>query len=351
MAKKSKTDWHESDFERWFAANPYLPGGERVLLVGRHQPIRRMVDLIAVDAHGGLVILEVKNESSNRRAIGQALEYLSHYDDLTIDGLLEEDDESSPDDFLQAFHETFKTDPPELTSRRRVYLVAPSHDNYSAVCTRYLSRYLSSGDVAFHLLRAMPTAEGFELEQFECPPLVRTSALEQGFARSGRGRLFYVLVPGASPVLWSVGRMRDSDGAILFGAKPSRRTLRIIRWHLMPIEQPEQVDLTQSGTVWEHKQKPGRFSKLIGRVRLGPTGSQGHWYVVFAAFRGAEFRTFRTRPAAEFRRDWQRSDHLLPDWRAIAGLAQEQVDVRKAAAKARKRLKRETEQPVGGHER
>jgi hypothetical protein len=336
MGNERQSTWHETDFEHWFDAHPFLPDGERILLVGRHQPIRRMVDLIGVDGGGGLVILEIKNETSDRRAIGQALEYLSHYEELTLDVLLDEDDDDVVEAFRACFRSVFDKEPPELTSRRRVFLVAPAHDSYSAVCTRYLSRHLSHGEITFHLLKAARAPDGFVLEEFDCPPFVRTSALGRDFAISARRRVFYVLEPGASPVVWSVGRLRESDSAIVFRATPSRRTVRGMKWHLMPIDPPEQVDLAQNGTVWAHRHRVDRSAKVVGRVRLAPRVGAGTDYVVFAAFRGEQFATFRKRPADEFLRDWQPSTKALPDWRGIAQLAQHQVDIRKARVKARK---------------
>src|SRR2546425_505534 len=108
MAKPKKTNWIEREFEDWFCSDPSLPNGERILVVGCHKPLRRVVDLIAVDQAGGLVIIEVKNEQSNRRAIGQALEYLSQYHDLSLENLTEDyDDEHERGAFRAAFLNTF----------------------------------------------------------------------------------------------------------------------------------------------------------------------------------------------------------------------------------------------------
>ena len=56
----------EGEFERWFMKNPFLPNdvlrnGERVLVISRQRPIRRVVDLVALDGTSGLVIVEAKD--------------------------------------------------------------------------------------------------------------------------------------------------------------------------------------------------------------------------------------------------------------------------------------------------
>src|SRR4029079_12134993 len=101
----------------------------------------------------------------------------------------------------EAFVATFGTEPPEIRPRRRVFLVAPSHDGFSAVSTRFLSRHLSSDEISIQLLKARKSPGGVALEELEAPPIRRTAALGRTFAVSARGRLFYVLEPGPAPVV------------------------------------------------------------------------------------------------------------------------------------------------------
>ena len=337
MGNKSNDSWHETDFERWFDVHPFLPDGERILLVGRHQPVRRMVDLIGLDRDGGLVILEVKNGTSDQRALGQALENLAHYEDVSTDTLVAEDDQDAHEAFREAFLATFGTEPPQIRPRRRVFLVAPSHDGYSAVCTRFLSQHLSPDDISIQLLKATKSPGGFALEEFQSPPFQRTGALGQTFAVSARGRVFYVLEPGPAPVLWHVGKLRDSDSTIVLKGKPSRRTLQVMKWHLMPMQHPEQIDLSHSGSVWAERQKPDRLAKIIACVKSKEGEAAMASQVLFASFRGEEFREFRMVPAEEFFGQWALSERSLPDWRAIAQLAQERAESRKAAKRSKKR--------------
>jgi hypothetical protein len=337
MTNRNDDSWRETDFERWFDVHPYLPDGERILVVGRHQPVRRMVDLIGLDRDGGLVIMEVANGPSDQRALGQALENLAHYENVSTDTLVAEDEEGGQEALREAFVATFGTEPPEIRARRRVFLVAPSHDGYSAVGTRFLSKHLSSDQISIQLLRATKSPGGFALEELESPAIQRTAALGRTFAVSARGRLFYILEPGPAPVVWSVGRLREGDTTVVFKTKPPRRALRVMKWRLMPIPPPDQTDLSHSGSVWVQRFRPDRFAKVVGALRStegeGPELSR----ILFAAFRGDEFRDFRMVPAGEFFAQWALSDRTLPDWRAIARLAEEQAESRKAARRAKKK--------------
>jgi hypothetical protein len=329
MTYKPNDSWHETDFERWFDVHPYLPDGERILVVGRHQPERRMVDLIGLDRDGGLVILEVANGKSDQRALGQALENLAHYEDVSTDTLVADDEEGGREALREAFVATFGTEPPEIRPRRRVFLVAPSHDGYSAVRTRYLSRHLSSDEISIQLLKARKSPGGFALEELESPSIQRTAMLGRTFAESARGRVFYVLEPGPVPVVWNVGKQGKK--------KPPRRALQVMKSHLMPIPQPSHVDLAHSGSVWAQRFRPDRFAKVIGALRSTEEEGPALSRILFAAFRGDEFRDFRMVPAGEFFSQWALSEVPLPDWRAIAQLAEQQAEARKAAKRAKKK--------------
>ena len=328
MTYKPNDSWHETDFERWFDVHPYLPDGERILVVGRHQPERRMVDLIGLDREGGLVILEVANGKSDQRALGQALENLAHYDNVSTDTLVAEDEEGGREALREAFVATFGTEPPEIRPRRRVFLVAPSHDGYSAVRTHYLSKHLSSDEISIQLLKAKKSPGGFALEELESPAIQRPAALGRTFALSARGRVYFVLEPGVAPVVWNIGKLRKN--------KPPRRALQVMKSHLMAVPQPDQVDLAHSGSVWAQRFRPDRLAKVVGALRSTEDEGPALSRIMFAAFRGDEFRDFRMVPAGEFFAQWALSERSLPDWRSIALLAEQQAETRKAAKRAKK---------------
>ena len=49
--------WSEGDFEKWFLGCSLLPndkGGEKVLVISHQAPLKRMVDIVALDSAGAL---------------------------------------------------------------------------------------------------------------------------------------------------------------------------------------------------------------------------------------------------------------------------------------------------------
>ncbi len=66
----------EKDLENWMAEHQALLfGGEEVLVIAQSAQGRSMADILALDAEGNLVIVEIKRDWSDRKTIGQLLEY------------------------------------------------------------------------------------------------------------------------------------------------------------------------------------------------------------------------------------------------------------------------------------
>ena len=152
------------------------------------------------------------------------------------------------------------------------------------------------------------------------------------FALSPRGVLFYVIDPGSPPILWRIGKLNQVDSTLTFTAKPTRRALKGLNSYLLPIDAPEQVDLSLSGSVWKHISKPAREGIVVGTVSLKDRKQHGNSYVVFAQFDRGGFSTFRKRPSDEFSNQWKRLEQGALDWRTIYRLAQEK-DATKRIAK------------------
>ena len=78
----------EKDLENWMAKNPELLfGTEQVLVISQSVSGQRMADILALDADGRLVIVEIKRDWSDRATVGQLLEYAADrignsYEDL-----------------------------------------------------------------------------------------------------------------------------------------------------------------------------------------------------------------------------------------------------------------------------
>ena len=168
-------DYIEREFEKWFLKHPILPPRkERVLVIDRQNPLRRVVDLVALDKDGGLVIIEVKNEKSTRTVVGQSLEYLAQYQEKyvsvdTLSDLYEESPLNPKRGLADAFERTFGTQLSSVSSRRRVVIVARSFDLHSALCVSYLRQSLRQ-KVDFLLVEARKIAGGFEPTLFRQRP-------------------------------------------------------------------------------------------------------------------------------------------------------------------------------------
>ena len=84
----SELGFAEKDLEDWMSRHPKLLfGGEEVLVIAQSVSGLSMADILALDAEGRLVIVEIKRDWSDRATVGQLLEYAadktqSAYEDL-----------------------------------------------------------------------------------------------------------------------------------------------------------------------------------------------------------------------------------------------------------------------------
>ncbi len=78
----------EKDLENWVATHPELLFGvERVLVIGQSVSGQQMADILALDADGRLVVVEMKRDWSDRSTVGQLLEYAARMAESTYDDL------------------------------------------------------------------------------------------------------------------------------------------------------------------------------------------------------------------------------------------------------------------------
>lgn len=80
----------EKKLETWVEANPHLiAGDDRFVVFGRqvHTAFGRIVDLLAIDESGAVVVIELKRGETPRQVIAQALEYAAWIDSLSVDEL------------------------------------------------------------------------------------------------------------------------------------------------------------------------------------------------------------------------------------------------------------------------
>ena len=100
-----------------------------------------LIDLLAIDPVGNLVILELKRDKTPRDIVAQVLDYASWAQDLSHESI-----EEIANGFLkngtfeQVFREKFQAELPDvLNERHRMYIVASSLDSATERIVRYLS--------------------------------------------------------------------------------------------------------------------------------------------------------------------------------------------------------------------
>ena len=293
-------------------AHPVLPGGERLAVIGQESALRRVADIVALDAGAALVIMEIKNETALRSAVGQALEYLSQYEEATVESL--SDDLRGVDErpLEQMFMEIFGKTLTGVREARRVIIVAPRFDHHSCHGISFLNRMFKDSGITFHLLQARREGEGFSTHFVEPPSLRHSSQLVGKFGLTPGRRLVFVLEGGSPQILWVLGAKRD--GALRFAkqAAVTQRTLRPGSRLLLPDEAAEgMVDFSLRETTWRSQSKPLHTAKVIGVVDAGRAKT-----IFFAQCKDGRWG-FRKRELRKFKSQWRRDDQAAPSWRQI----------------------------------
>jgi hypothetical protein len=321
MARKknpASRHWRESQFERWFLRHPVLPDGDRLRFIGKHRPLHRDVDLLALDAKGGLVIIEVKNERSTRALIGQALEYLSQYQRASLEELHEQMREQFGDHASKLFGVRSNRNLRTLSPRRRVILVARSFDPATGVCVRYLSQHFEKA-VTFRLMTAERCGRDFKIAFYATPKLVPSSQLVGRFGETVKGRLYFVLAGGARPILWNVGLKQDGALRLPSQQAISLRLLRRMSRHLVRVRAVPWVSRRLQGTVWRNRKSSAQTAKLLGVVTPDPSSRNAVSWAMYARFKRGKFARYRRRRWPKFVRDWERVEEPVPEWSACFG--------------------------------
>ncbi len=302
-------------------AHPVLPGGERLAVIGQESALRRVADIVALDAEAALVIMEIKNETALRSAVGQALEYLSQYEEASVESL--NDDLRGVDERLleQMFMEVFGKALTGVGGARRVIIVAPRFDHHSCHGISFLNRMFKGSGITFHLLQARREGNSFSTQFVEPPSLRHSSQLVGKFGQTPGRRLVFVLEGGSPQILWVLGQKRDGVLRFAKQAAVTQRTLRPGSRLLLPDDAAEgMVDFSLRETTWRSQSKPLHTAKVIGVVDAGRAKT-----IFFAQCKDGVWG-FRKRELREFRSQWLRDDQAAPSWRQIV----QQVRARKS---------------------
>ena len=152
----SELDLTEKNLEDWMARNPELLfGGEQVIVISQSVAGQRMADILALDADGCVVIVEIKRDWSDRATVGQLLEYAAamtgkNYEDLEQlhQNYWPRNHEDSPYLCLIERFRTLTDDPnadqkdiPKRQQGHRIYIVAPDSDEGLLRIVKWLQEY------------------------------------------------------------------------------------------------------------------------------------------------------------------------------------------------------------------
>jgi len=126
----------EKNIENWIADNPQLIfPNEDILTIGQSISGRSMADVLALDTSGNLIIIEIKRDWSNRKTIGQLLEYAAKFKDVSYERLAEEvnkykkwEEGELYDRFLD-FADDKEFPREDIGTRQRIMIVAPDSDS------------------------------------------------------------------------------------------------------------------------------------------------------------------------------------------------------------------------------
>ena len=126
----------ESDIERWLADQPnLLLPNEQLLVIARSVAGQAMADILALDALGRLVIVEIKRDWSDRTTVGQLLEYAARLSTASFDELQgyarrhQRDNAYDLHAVFKQFSEGSTLQSHELGNTQRVFIVAPESDS------------------------------------------------------------------------------------------------------------------------------------------------------------------------------------------------------------------------------
>lgn len=133
----------ESQLEDYIEAEPALLGVP-LLLIGRQVPTSHgtFIDLLGIDAEGGLHVLELKREKTPREVVAQVLDYGSWVASLDHPAVLDIYNQNKTSvAFEEAFAERFGSQPPEeLNTAQTLSIVASDVDPATERIVLYLSK-------------------------------------------------------------------------------------------------------------------------------------------------------------------------------------------------------------------
>ncbi|MBE7733272.1 PDDEXK family nuclease [Devosia faecipullorum] len=141
LPAKRRALTRESLIEDWLAGDPTLAGLD-AMIVGRQVPTDhgKFIDLLAMDASGALIIIELKKDRTPREIVAQVLDYASWVRTLTTPEIYERAEKYLNQRLATAFREKFgEPIPDQLNATHSMLIVASELDPASKRIVEYLS--------------------------------------------------------------------------------------------------------------------------------------------------------------------------------------------------------------------
>lgn len=127
--------------------NSLLFGNERLLVIGQSVSGQSMADILALDADKNLIVVEIKRDWSDRKTVGQLLEYAAKMDNSKYEDLEKraheycQNENQSLIDKFQNFFDDKTTTQEDIPSGLRTYIVAPGSDANLQNIVNWLKKY------------------------------------------------------------------------------------------------------------------------------------------------------------------------------------------------------------------
>jgi len=135
MKAPSEAGLLEKNIEDFIADHPKtLFPNEEILVIAQSISYRNMADVLALDATGNLIIVEIKRDHSSLETVGQLLEYAAKLKDVTYDELNDISQKykkwitNDLYDAFKIFSDDNDIEKEKLGSKQRIIIVAPDSD-------------------------------------------------------------------------------------------------------------------------------------------------------------------------------------------------------------------------------
>jgi len=136
------TNHLEAELENWIVECPDILG-QNLLIIARQKNIESVgqLDLLAIDAKGELVIIELKRDLAPRDAVAQVLHYASWLDEILERDVLEIAEDYLKRSLAEVFTERFDSEMPAIVPQsHRILIVAARLDAAAERIINYLAR-------------------------------------------------------------------------------------------------------------------------------------------------------------------------------------------------------------------